>query len=436
MLHVRTVLLGVMLAAPAFAAQPRSPALAGLDAELKGRAFTTRIPLGSALVFYHNAARRDLMRRIDTEVSPNGQIEYLAIKGNLETNGTLTLIGLLDSSFRVPLEKMTKALPPGTRVQVTDVGWKDDRLELLLAAAPDGAYAKLKLMFGKGFQGSATRQTVLSLVSRALVLEDYERLQRVEAEYPGLKLRLEAARSAYAASATNERLKTAEELGFRLKEMEQNRAAKEALARDGGGAESAQYAREAADLESTLSELRGQARLKRSEEIGALLKDKDRQIDALLSQLLARKPSGLADWRQQREGLEQARRLLGEKGELHQELSGLAREPSTEEAARFKQQQQRVETLSATIEKQRGAVERLQADEDYRAMDRKLVAQRDAYTRAFGTQKQGEEAGRLLDLLQQMYNNRLQVAKSGSPEAAGQAATLLKEIERTKRQQR
>lgn len=167
---------------------------------------------------------------------------------------------------------------------------------------------------------------------------------------------------------------------------------------------------------------------------GSILKDKDRQIDALLAGVKARKLSVLAQWREHDAKLAQVRRLLEEKVSLHDERARLGQAQSGEEVARLTQQRQRLESLIAALDTQRIALGRMQIDEDYRAMDRRLAAQFDIYTRAFGTPSFTVEANRYLILLQQMYDNRLQANKNGSPTAAGQAAALLKKMERTKLQ--
>ncbi len=416
-------------------------------------------------------------------------------------------------------------MPPGTVVEVTRWKWMNNaiRLELSAGYGFQYSYPSVTYMFNKGFQGSATRESVLSVISGALILEDFDRQQRTQAEYLELKNRLDSARSAYASAGDSERLKAGEELQRRLKEMASNRSTLERLTSSGkvdsgaasvsgkylrkgkssdfielspnGGARlfkdgtsysgrtykiqgdsvkitspgllgtrvtgrlsgntlmaegevwekqtgqlepsvgnSAQCTKEAADLEPILNKLREKARAKRIEETGSALKDKDRQIDALLAEVKARKFSGLAQWREHDAKLAQVRRLLEEKVSLHNERAGFGQAQSGEEVARLTQQQQRFESLIAALDTQRIALGRLQIDEDYRVMDRKLAAQFDIYTRAFGTPTFTAEANHYLVLLQKMYDNRLLANKNGSQMAAGQAAALLKKMERTKLQ--
>jgi hypothetical protein len=65
--------------------------------------------------------------------------------------------------------------------------------------------------------------------------------------------------------------------------------------------------------------------------------------------------------------------------------------------------------------------------------NRKRVELLDAYTRAFGTPRQGAEADKLVAHLRQMRENRLAAQKKGGAQAAAQAASLAAEIEKTRR---
>jgi hypothetical protein len=465
------VLLSVIVAAPGLLTQSPGPALAGLDAEFAGKSFTTKIPVGIHYVYsfqsqyqYQQFNGQLMQRRVETRVSADGRIYYVAVgmhyplqSGGLQLSNTEEVVikpeeMIQPSAFawvrageRLPDQRRNVAIPPGTKVYVSKWRWGSDKVSLELSVGL--GVPTITFIFGKGFQSSATQESILSVISRALILEDFENLQRAEAEYPDLKRRLDAARSAYASAIDSERLKAGDELLVRLRAMAQNRSTKEQLTRGGSASESVQFTREAADLEPILRQLRAdleasqrrleeEGRIKRVEEIGAILKGKDQQIDSLLAQVQARKASGLADWREREARLAQVRRLLEEKAPLHDERAGLGQAQSGNEVARHTQQEQRLESMRAALESQRAALERRQVDEDYRGLDRKLTVQRNIYSLAFGTPTFAVEANRYLVLLQQMYDNRLQAGKNGSPTAPVQAATLLKEMERTRLQLR
>jgi hypothetical protein len=437
MIRQLAALAGLLLVARPLSSQTPSQPLTAIDAELNGRVFVTRIVLGNGYQFYNQSAQRDLLRRVDTEVSLNRGVEYLAIWPNLETDGKPATVGIFDRSYHVEPSKLTYSVPVGYKVRVTKVEWHDDRLELWLLTMEDNKYAKLKFIFGKGFQKTATRHVILTLVSRALVLEDFERLQAVESEYPDLTRRLDAARSDYTSAAgAAARLQAAEEIHRLLRALERNRAVAEELTHDTIGGESSKYAKQVAEIDSSLNQIREENRVARINEIGTILKDKDQQIDAIVGGIQSQRPSGLAGWREQQMRLAEARKLFDEKATLVDERSTLGRAPTADEVVQSTRQRRRLESVRASLASQRGGLENVQTEDDSRAMERKLSGLRDTYTRAFGTPTFAAEANRYLALLQQMHDNRLEAAKNGSTAAADQATTLQKEIERTRVQLR
>lgn len=88
-----------------------------------------------------------------------------------------------------------------------------------------------------------------------------------------------------------------------------------------------------------------------------------------------------------------------------------------------------------TLENMRRELQLVEMDNDYKEMERTSLQLLDSYTRAFGTTNQRREAARVLAHLELMYKNRTAAVEMGSKEAAAQAARLLKELERVKRQQ-
>jgi hypothetical protein len=554
------IVLSVILTTPILAA-PRDPALTRLEGEFVGKTFTTKIPVGIGYVYsfqsqgsYSQFNGQWMRREVETRVSVYGDAYYVAIGRHYPVHSPgLELIdyeeAVIDSKEMVPpvaciwsggrwspfpCINRSSATPPGTEVTVDKWLWKKDGIRLELSVGYGSP--SITFVFGKGFQNSASRESILSVISSAFLLEDFENLQRAQAEYTDLRRRLDVARSTYSSTSDSERLKAGEELLLQLRAMAKNRSIMERLAPGGsvnggpatvqgkyvmkgessnylefrpdgvfsmlyrgkvlvgnytvkgeritytaswipkgqGGARfsgatiwdddksvwekqtnpqepvvsasaentSAQYTKESADLEAALSQLRTElqaslrrqkedAKVKRVEEIGAILKGKDRQIDSLMAEVQAQKASGLAGWRKHEASLAQVRRLLEEKAPLYDERAGLGQVQSNEESTRLAQQRRRLDSLRADLESQRQALGRLKIDEDYRAMDRKLTAQRDVYTRVFGTATFAAEANKYLVLLQQMYDNRLQADRNGSPTAAGEADALLKEIERT-----
>lgn len=118
---------------------------------------------------------------------------------------------------------------------------------------------------------------------------------------------------------------------------------------------------------------------------------------------------------------------------LLQELTQLGELASVEESAAIQADIAEAQRIREALQSQRQALDLADLEARYHKMSEKRAQLLDSYTRAFGTPKQALESARLTGHLQQMYENRLAAQKLGSDKAAGQAAALLKEIERIKR---
>jgi hypothetical protein len=404
-----------------------------VEAELHGKEFVTRTLLGNTHAFRPDYLTNDVLRRVDTEVHADGRIAFIAIRPNIETDGkTISLTGLLHGAFAIDRSKISISVPVGSRVKVEQIQWYDERLDIRMAVVPGDQYAKAKFVFGKGFQKTATRQSILRMVSRVLVLDEFERGERAEAEFPGIRRKYDLSKSTYDAARGADRLPAAEALRSALVEIVANRSGPPAVQGVRDPSEVAAYNRELARIDSAIVQLREEARVGRAREIESLLRPLGSRIDSLLTEARADRRLTAALWKEQAARLDSIQSQMDRHAALVDESASLGRPVAPELAAASAQRRGALDVARAAHERQRAAADRLQADEEYRSMDRRLVTLRDTYTRAFGTADFAAEANKYLALLQQMHDNRLAAAKSGNSAATAQAATLLQEIERTR----
>jgi TonB family protein len=338
--------------------------------------------------------------------------------------------------FYVPLNQVDSTLAVGTVVRVTKLEMKEDRIELFLKGVPGDAYAKLKVILGKGFEGSYNLEAVLGIVSRALRLERFERLQTLKAEYPQLKEKLATAESRYKAAQgdARSRVQAAQQFQSALQELVKNRTDYDSLTQTASDPERDQYARQAADLEKSIQALDQEAKKQRAEEIRKTLSAEAEEAAHIRAQLRQKKPGSLAEWEQQMAFLQRWEELLHRCQTLHGELAETGEGAPASETAALQQGFQEIQTLRAALEGQRQTLRLVELDNQYREMDRQRRQLMDAYTRVFGTPRQRPGGEKLYIHLHQMNENRTEAQHLGSEQAAGQAAGLQKEMDRLQRQ--
>jgi hypothetical protein len=428
-IRFKHLLLLLLLTSPLLAAKQESPLLTQLGAEFQGKEFTTKVPLGSSTrhLYALYGAQEVETHLIDTELQPNGRIQY-RVRGILRAGG-----------FYVPLSQVDSALPVGRRVQITKIEMMDDRIEFWLNGSeqrrPAGAYAKIKLVLGKGFEASYDRDAVIAVISKVLFIERYERLQALRSEYPELKVKLATAQGRFKTAQGNapSQLQGARELQNALQALVKNRTDYDSLTQTLNDPEKDQYTREAADLEKTIAALDQETKKQRSEEIRKALTAEAEEAGQIKAQL-QRKPGSFPEWEQQMTSLGRWEQTLNRQQSLHRELEGMGEPVAAADVAVLQQGFEEIQTLRGALEGQRQALQLADLDNQYQLMDRARRQLTDAYTRAFGTARQRPEGEKLFLHLHEMRQNREAAQKLGSDQALGQGASLAKDMERLQRQ--
>jgi hypothetical protein len=437
--------VSLLLIAPLLAKERSIPLVANIESEFKDREFTTKLILGSTYEYCVQGAQgaMQIVRIVDTEVSPDGAVGYVLPVFGEEGGGGCRSGRFAKSEIDYPrhpsLDQLTSVLPVGTRVRVTRIETKGDRIEFVVnpsgPVASSIRYRKIKFMLGKGFEASYDHDAIIGVISRVLYVERYERLQALKAEYPQLKGKLAMAEAAFNSSSAGarSRLEAARPVRDVLGQLVNNRKSYDSLTGALQDPEADQYTRQAANLEKTIASLEQEARKERVGEIRQELKSEEQQSAQLKSQLQA-KPFNVREWDGAMDLLKRFDETVGRRQALVEEMTELGEPAPAEESAAIQNDAAEGQKIRGALQSQRRGLDLTDLDARYREMDQKRKQLFDNYARAFGTARQRGEGEKLVLHIYQMYENRRAARGLGSEQAKGQAAALQKDMERFVRQ--
>jgi len=411
-----TLLAGVLSAQKKAVGPLRSQ----VEAEFAGKEFQTKIVFGS-LFSERLSTGETVTRAVDTELSPSGEVRYYAR-------------ALLVRGFHIKPESISLTLPAGSRVLVKKVEFMGDRIELQFSGTRGNEYAKLKLMLGKGYEQRLDFNGVVRVIARALRIERLERQQALESEFEALKERMATAEANMRsfATETDRRLEAMEDLRRTLEQLKQNRSAYASLT--GQSLDTSEYSARVAELDRAIPALKEEAKKRRIAAVRRDLKAHEDRVAGLRAGLQT-KPASLKQWETQMDLLKRWDESLSRIQNLHLQMAAEGEPATPAEVTALAKNLQEARDAQKTLENMRRELQLVEMDNDYKEMERTRLQLLDSYTRAFGTTNQRREAARVLAHLELMYKNRTAAVEMGSKEAAAQAARLLKELERVKRQQ-
>ncbi len=419
-----------------FAAEQPPPFLPKLQQVLLSGTHKTRIVLGTFWQFYDDQTHRDYLRRIDTEVSPDGGVEYLCTKGDFNLDGTpvLSLSALVGSNFYLKPSKM-KSLPAGTTVRVGRVEIKKDHLEVGIdPSSIGGVHGKIKLMLGKGFEKTATYDSVMPVVARALVVEAYEAGVALEAEWKTAMQELDASRAKLTAPDTTsvQKLEAAEAHRTLLQAAAQ--LAQQLQASGLSKPEAAVLASELAQTEARIASLQAAAVAERIADVDRAVATANDRVTSLLAQARTGGPSQAAA---RLSLLDECDSVIKQREALLKSRTEFGAPPTQPQAAKAAADAKAAAVLREQISSQKNAAERAgrlaQLDREWAQLEKAVATSREAYTRSFGTPQQEGEARKLQALLKQARENRAAAARLGSDSAAEQTLALQRELQRLQR---
>lgn len=425
--HLVVVLLAVAVAASPAAAQKKPSALQSrLESEFLGKPFATKVLLGAFISYYNDELKQNCTQLIDTEISTEGSVAYLARQGCPR--------GLVwAGNWYVRPDAMTGKHRIGSQLWVWKIELKDDRIEFWLRSAPDSNlvkdYAKLKFMLGKGYQ-SWDYDAVLNQIVQALKVESYERALALKAEFAELSAQLAEAERNYQSQSANlsARLAAATTLANLLRKLAENRSAYKALGREVADPEV--YMRRAHELESEIQGMEQEARKEKADGIRQSLQKVTAQADQLKGKLQAPPPTTLSEWTSRLEVLNQYKQNLLQQRTLMTALKDLGEPVSPAEWTELEENLGWSEDTGTQLMQVRTSLESEELNRDFRDMEPERRRLLDRYTRAFNTPQERPILEALLAHLRRMLDNRLAAERLGSKTASGQADQLRKEIEK------
>lgn len=313
----------LIIIAPLGAQQRASSLLAQVQAEFLNREFVTKIEFANAVRADSWLLGQVVTRLIDTELHRDGSLKYVARVAD-------ALPSDLAPTSEVNAKNQTIfGFNPGARFRVTQVEFKGDRIELWFRSAPEGAYAKLKLMLGNGFQKSWTVEAVVQLAARALRIDRFERMDALAEEWTRVQNDARAIEAALTASVrASERLANALKQLEMLRKLHSNRIEYEQLTKTSTKKAVDDLAQSIVEAESQLEPLRAAARREQLTDLRDLISAQRDEGIRLRSQLGDTQPKTVAQWERHSELLKLWIKTIDTRHTLREEARALGEEAS------------------------------------------------------------------------------------------------------------
>jgi hypothetical protein len=401
--------------------------LTQLDKALKGKVFSSKVVIGSSIQWYCSSnATSPSNLPVDTELYAAGAVGYYA-RFNLCPHSP---VGRIDAG------QVTNKLPIGARVTVTGIEVKGDRVELLLSG-PGGEYAKIKLMLGKNFAASTDFNGVMRWVDDALRDEQAERIKALDNRFEQLGRELSKNEMTLntLSNGPQIRLNAATEIQRILRETLQNRSEYWKLTGGLGASQESDYNSRIAGMDNVIQGLEDEAHKVRIGEIRQIMKTEADNEAQMKSSVRGKKAANLEELENQLALLDQCQAIVDHRQSLQVELTTYGDSGLVSGFPDPKAELEEIHSLRDQLERQRSGFQSIQLNNDFKEMENKRIQLLDKYTRATDPSQQRLEAGRLIEHLKRMIENRQQAQKLGNTQAAAQTTRFQKDIERIQRHQ-
>jgi hypothetical protein len=391
-----------------------------LVADLVGKQFTTQIVLSVQTSITSPGEDNAKLRSVDTEMKPDGTVTYRARHAPLD-------FGPGTGAVAVSLEQVEKSVPAGTTVRVDRIDMMNDRIELDLVCTD--ASPRLKLMVGNDYHGAFDLDKVEEVVSKALLLPKYQRLNSLKQDYNALSDKRASAVAAYAkATSATGKLDAARQAADALKQLIENRKDYDSLKQIAKDPDADRYTQEAANFEKLIPDLQQQAH---QEQLAKARQDLEsaREKSAQLKEQLSPEPASIPDLDKALATLQQYQKLVSEERKLLRQRAELGEPASPEESAAIRKDAAEGQHMLLAFSQLRPKLELKACNASYQEMEKQRTPLQSAYTRSVGTAKHKPDGQKLAVLLYEMRENRTQAVDLGLDQAKVQAATLDKQLQ-------
>ena len=432
---MKVVLFLCVAAASAAATSPKkNPDVErAVKSELVGKAFTSKILVGSYIPCPPNvnaSGRSDAIKMVDTELSSDGPVKYLARSGCFFPGG----FSMDFVKSYVPAVFSSQVLP-GTTVWVRGVDFKEDRVELRLSTNNDDnaeGSGKIKYMVGASYH-TWSAEEVMEVIARGIRIPALERLTELKTEFETLRVNLQEAESKYSFPGVDTHSKLVSAIALRdvLEKLQQNRAEFTAMGKSDPHA--GIYSEKLSALTPEINRLSEEVRKERVAHVRDQLKAQLSELSEIQTQVRQKAPSSLAELQQRYESLAKYSTLLGERQRLLIELKSENEAPSPEDYKYLDESRAEIETVRKALDNGHQQLELADLTSQYGQLTRKRAQMLDAYSRAFGTPKERAALQDLVAVLGQLITNRDRAAGLGDKMAAAQLIKCRAEAEKYKR---
>lgn len=432
---LKVLLILCMAVAAAGAAPPKKNADVeqAIKSELVGKAFYTKILVGSYIPCPPNlnsSGRNDAIKMIDTELPTDGPVRYLARSGCFFPGG----MSLDFVKNYVPAD-FSGQLLPGTTVWVRGVDFRDDRVEVRLSAYNNDnaeGSGKIKYMVGTNYRSWSADQ-LMEVIDRGIVIPAYEKMDQLKTEFEVLRGELDEAEKEYnlPGGTADSRLTKAIALRQVLEKLQKNRAEFAAMGKS--DSQAGVYSEKLNALAPEIARLTEEARKERVAHIRDQLQAQLQELSRIQTQIRQKPPSSLAEWQQRSDILATYSTLLDIRQKLLDGLRSENEAPLPEDVKFMSESRAEIETDRKALSLGHQQIELADLTAQYSQMTRKRTQMLDAYSRAFGTARETPALHDLIAVLDQIVTNRDRAAALGDKAAATQLIQYQAETRKYKR---
>ncbi len=438
---LKFLLILCVAAASTAAAAPKKNADVerAVKADLVGKAFTTKILVGT-YVPCPQRRRDDGVTTVETELSPEGAIRYLAspgcLYGTIPTFGDGADINLFGPAVDIAPPDGGYSILPGTVVIVERVDFRAKGIEVRLHATNDHypfhVYGTFACIVGAEYRTWSTDE-VMEVIARGIQIPTYEKLVQLKSEFEELRANLQEAESQYNAPGADTHSKLVSAIALRevLEKLQRNRVAFMAMGKS--DPQAGIYSEKLRTLTPEIARLSDEVHKERVAHVQEQLQAQLHELSEVQTQVRQKPPSSLAEWQQRSDSLIRYTTLLNKRQGL---LNGLKNEnvaPTPEDYKYMDESRAEIETVQKALELGRQQLELADLTSQYGQLTKRRAQVLDSYSRAFGTASEKAKLQDLIAVLGQMVTNRERAAELGDKTAATQLIKCRAEAEKYKR---
>jgi hypothetical protein len=395
----------------------QAPLEAAIAQEIEGREFQAKILIATECTVTTPDGKEG-QADVDTEVSPDGSVKYLALMRRAVTFGL--------SNAHVEQSNLLLAIRPGELVRVTKVSLKNNRLEVQLQGAQIAKlHPKLKFMFEDRYSADSSPEEFMAFIAESLVIPRFERqsqLKRQYAELQGHAAPLEG--TVNGSHNAGERLSAAQSLLGVYANMVENRSEYQNAAKIDQSGELQAIRQKQQNVNNQMPALQEEVRKAQVAQLQAELAQETVADADRLRNLRRVAAGGPGNGPVATELLNQCEASLRARIDLESQLAAIGVTTTPEVKAADQKEEAELQKLEAAIAKGKAQAQLKRLNQEYAALKKTLPELEMNYA----GNRSAATHDRLVQQLQQMIRNRQEAAQQGEAVAAKQASEAEREL--------